>query len=173
VNRIVLALASLALAACVTVEINEESVFQPPAPPQRAAGEGPLDLKNQQTLVGVRVRHGFIGDGAARIAYTLAEAGPRDRPLFVHCGGNASDRYRAGVIYASKVLHWGDVLLFDYPGYGDSAGVANLASFTAMLDRVARSRRRRPTAVRSFSGVIRSAAWCARGSPGARPQPAP
>jgi len=136
VNRIVLALASLALAACVTVEINEESVFQPPAPPQRAAGEGPLDLKNQQTLVGVRVRHGFIGDGAARIAYTLAEAGPRDRPLFVHCGGNASDRYRAGVIYASKVLHWGDVLLFDYPGYGDSAGVANLASFTAMLDRV-------------------------------------
>ena len=134
-KRLLLALAGLALAACGQVEINDEMVFQPPPRPHRAAGV--LDLKNQDALVGTRVRHGFIGEGPSRLAYTIVEAGPRDRPLFVHCGGNASDRYRAGVIYASKVLHWGDVIMFDYPGYGDSAGDATAASFAAILEPVA------------------------------------
>ncbi|TPW03810.1 MAG: hypothetical protein FD124_2874 [Alphaproteobacteria bacterium] len=50
--------------------------------------------------------------------------------------GSSARGRNSGVIYASKVLHWGDVLMFDYPGYGDSAGVASEESFTAMLEPV-------------------------------------
>ncbi len=135
-RRIVLALAALALAGCAPVAVNEKGALPAPPRPHRDAGEGALDLKDQEKLAGARVRHGFIGEGEARIAYTIVEAGPRNRPFFIHCGGGRADRYRSGVIYASKVLHWGDVLLFDYPGYGDSAGEASVESFTAALDPV-------------------------------------
>lgn len=135
-RRAVFAMATLALAACASPEITETSVLRSPPRPERAAGEGPLDLKNQARLAPAHIRHGFIGEGDVRIAYTLVEAGPRDRPLFVHCGGGRADRYRAGVIYAGNLIRWGDVLLFDYPGYGDSGGVASVASFNAIVEPV-------------------------------------
>jgi len=134
-KRVLVALLGFALAACAS-EITETSVLRAPPRPHRAAGEGPLDLQNQQRLAPARIRHGFIGEGDARVAYTLVEAGPRDRPLFVHCGGGDADRYRAGVIYAGNLIRWGDVLLFDYPGYGDSPGVASVESFNAILEPV-------------------------------------
>jgi pimeloyl-ACP methyl ester carboxylesterase len=40
------------------------------------------------------------------------------------------------VIYAQKALPYGDVVLFDYPGYGDSPGAPNAASLDAMAPRV-------------------------------------
>lgn len=135
-KRTVLALVGLALAACASAEVSETSALRAPPRPHRAAAEGALDLKDQEKLAGARVRHGFIGEGQSRIAYTIVEAGPRNRPFFVHCSGGRGDRYNSGVIYASKVLHWGDVLLFDYPGFGDSPGVASVESFTVMLDPV-------------------------------------
>jgi pimeloyl-ACP methyl ester carboxylesterase len=129
---IVPALVSLALVSGACAPNTERGVLRAPPRPDRAAGEGALALKNEAALVGTRIRHGFIGEGEAHIAYTVIEAGPRNRPFFVHCSGGRGDRYNSGVIYASKVLHWGDVLLFDYPGYGDSSGVANEESFNAM-----------------------------------------
>ena len=135
-KKLALAFVGLALLASACAPVSEKGVLRAPPRPHRAAGDGALALKNEAALAGARVRHGFIGEGQSRIAYTIVEAGPRNRPFFVHCSGGRGDRYNAGVIYASKVLHWGDVLLFDYPGYGDSAGVANEESFTAMLDPV-------------------------------------
>ncbi len=132
----VVALAGLALIACAAPAERQKGVLRAPPAPQRAAGEGPLSLRNEGALAGARMRHGFIGEGPSRIAYTIVEAGPRSRPFFVHCSGGRGDRYNSGVIYASKVLHWGDVLLFDYPGYGDSPGVASAESFTEMLEPV-------------------------------------
>lgn len=83
-------------------------------------------------------RNGFIGSGAARIAWTMytkvgtdnKELGS-DRPLIVHCAGNAGDRYQSGPDYAANLLTWADVLVFDYPGYGDTPGPASAASFEA------------------------------------------
>jgi pimeloyl-ACP methyl ester carboxylesterase len=137
VKTIGIALCGLALIAAACAPVGEKGVLRAPPRPQRAAGEAALSLKNEAALAGARVRHGYIGEGPSRIAYTLAEAGPRDRPFFVHCSGGRGDRYNSGVIYAGKVLHWGDVLLFDYPGYGDSPGVANAESFAAMIGPVA------------------------------------
>lgn len=84
------------------------------------------------------VRHGFLGQGEARIAWSLftgvddkgVERGA-DRPLVVHCAGNAGDRYNIGVPYARKAMPWADVFVFDYPGYGDTAGPASAAKFEA------------------------------------------
>jgi pimeloyl-ACP methyl ester carboxylesterase len=84
------------------------------------------------------VRHGFIGEGQGRVAWSLftgigednQERGP-DRPLVVHCAGNAGDRYNSAASYATKAMPWADVLVFDYPGYGDTPGPASASAFEA------------------------------------------
>ena len=65
------------------------------------------------------------------VAADGAERGP-DRPLVVHCAGNAGDRYNSGGRYAQKALPWADVLVFDYPGYGDTPGPASAANFESV-----------------------------------------
>jgi pimeloyl-ACP methyl ester carboxylesterase len=84
----------------------------------------------------LQLRNGFIGEGGGRVAWTLytPAAGlmrADERPLVVHCAGNASDRYNSGINYAVKALPWADVLVFDYPGYGDTPGPASAATFEA------------------------------------------
>jgi pimeloyl-ACP methyl ester carboxylesterase len=78
------------------------------------------------TFLAQDVRHGFLPTGNLTLAYsyfTRADSkSEANHPLIVECTGNAMDRYSAGVSYAQKALPWGDVLMFDYPGYGDSTG---------------------------------------------------
>ena len=61
----------------------------------------------------------------------LSSDTPQVRPLVVHCAGNAGDRYNSGGDYADKALPFADVLVFDYPGYGDTPGPASAATFEA------------------------------------------
>jgi pimeloyl-ACP methyl ester carboxylesterase len=97
--------------------------------PRRASGAIPAPMI---------VRHGFIGEGAGRVAWSMftgvgtddQERSP-DRPLVVHCAGNAGDRYNSGGPYAIKIMPWADVLVFDYPGYGDTPGPASAPAFEA------------------------------------------
>ena len=86
----------------------------------------------------VELRNGFIGEGAGRVAWTyfmrpaaLSSATTHVRPLVVHCAGNAGDRYNSGGDYAAKALPFADVLVFDYPGYGDTPGPASAGTFEA------------------------------------------
>lgn len=96
-------------------------------------------------FIGMDARHFLAGPEGQRIAFTLsvpvAGAAGADkvvsgavRPLIVTCGGNATDRYNAGVSYAQKALRWGDVLHFDYPGYGDSQGTPSAEGFESGTD---------------------------------------
>jgi pimeloyl-ACP methyl ester carboxylesterase len=85
------------------------------------------------------ITNGFIGEGAGRVAWTYfrfpntgALQPATQRPLVVHCAGNAGDRYNSGPDYAAKALHWADVLVFDYPGYGDTPGPTSAAAFEGM-----------------------------------------
>ncbi|HVK80575.1 MAG TPA: hypothetical protein VM915_08170, partial [Verrucomicrobiae bacterium] len=98
-------LASAALSACA-VRIDETDVFRPQAhaAPARTAAEMSRwpEAELRQRAPDVVVRHGFVGEGAARIAYTLIARPGEDRPLVVSCGGNASDRYNAGLYYVRK-----------------------------------------------------------------------
>lgn len=86
-----------------------------------------------------RIFHGFTGEDGGRIAYTLVTREPVSgpRPLIIHCGGNAADRWSSGLGYVFKAIAFGDVFLFDYPGYGDSDGAPSAASFEAMNETIA------------------------------------
>lgn len=64
--------------------------------------------------------------GASRIR---ASAAPR--PLILFCGGNMFRRGSAGGSTARKLAPFGDVLMFDYPGYGETGGEADFAHFSA------------------------------------------
>jgi pimeloyl-ACP methyl ester carboxylesterase len=85
----------------------------------------------------VAVEHGFIAlPDAGRLAWTsfsrvAADPAAPARPLIVHCAGNSGDRYNSSLGYSGKALPWGDVLVFDYPGYGDSTGSPSAAALEA------------------------------------------
>jgi pimeloyl-ACP methyl ester carboxylesterase len=95
-------------------------------------------VRSDGTRLEVVVEHGFVPTpDAGRIAWSLftrvtSEAAPVGaRPLIVHCAGNAGDRYNSALGYSGKALPWGDVLVFDYPGYGDSTGSPSAAALEA------------------------------------------
>ncbi len=121
---------SVALAAC-TVTVDGRTVFAPQelepidglAPNGRIAGEQKVEAA---------VTHGFVEAGGERIAWTEFSRAGAARPFIVHCGGNASSRWKSGRAYASKLIEHGDVFLFDYPGFGDSSGEPSTTSLEAM-----------------------------------------
>ena len=75
-----------------------------------------------------RVTHDILKSPQEHLAITRVERPETTRPLVVHCGGNASDRYESGALYAQKIIPFADVLVFDYPGYGESSGRADAQS---------------------------------------------
>ena len=122
------------LAAC-SIRIDDRSVFRPqpnfaPAATVEELSRWPLaDLR--AIVPDAEARHGFVSAGDTRVAYTLVSKPGERRPLIVYCGGNSGDRFNSGVFYALKTLPYGDVLLFDYPGYGDSPGTPSAAALAA------------------------------------------
>lgn len=140
----VFVLAALAALGACSVRIDEQSVFRPmareaPAETVAQLSRWPL-AQMREAVPDAEARHGFVGEGDARIAYTVVSrastAADARRPLIVYCGGNSGDRYNSGVFYALKALPYGDVMLLDYPGYGDSPGVPNSARLDAMAQPV-------------------------------------
>lgn len=115
-------LGALVLSAC-TYKISEQTVFVPPRVDRKAASPSEMAIRNEAAL-GAHVHHDFVSYEGERLAVTYVSRGGDDgaRPLFLICMGNASDRIRHGATYADRLLAFGDVLLFDYPGYGDSTG---------------------------------------------------
>lgn len=143
----------LMMSGCQTLTIDESFVFQPgqfgDADAVRnskmryeAIFTEPTDLiidvwADGQTaqhvitsgdFVKSRVTHDILKTGEAHIAITRVDRDEAQRPLVVHCGGNASDRYESGSLYAQKIIPFADVLMFDYPGYGESTGRADAQS---------------------------------------------
>ena len=141
------------LAGCKTLTLNESFVFQPgqfgsdtgePREPQMryeavfleptdmtidvwADGQKAKHFVRSNQFVKSTVTHNFIVGEGQYLATTLIERANKEkenRPLVVHCGGNASDRYESAALYAQKIISTADVLMFDYPGYGESAGRA-------------------------------------------------
>lgn len=152
---------ALSLSACMVVKIDESSVFHPiPYDAELAQRAGQTMLgevafrseaewnatwdsrakadpgfpKTPAPYVSARVEHGRYGAGAEQLAYTMVtRAAPADT-LIVRCGGNATTRQRSGYRYTVVSIPHGDVLLFDYPGYGETGGEASPARFQAMAD---------------------------------------
>ncbi len=162
-RRVVAALALALLGGC-SYEIGEADAFAPQpfdAEAARKSGDAmlgdaffrtPADINYSLSdrgykatyhwpkadVAATRVAHGRIGAGADSIAYTLmarVNAGA-NRPLIVRCLGNAGTRQKNGLVYGMTALPYGDVLLFDYPGSGETGGEASAERFEAMLVQV-------------------------------------
>ena len=132
----------MAMSAC-TITMKEDMIFNPPSHNAAAdvatmalEDEGKLldaesDLSDSLAgLLPAKVTHGYLETPDQPTAYTLIEAAGEagdDRPLIVSCYGSGGDRPHHGVYYAEKLLPWGDVLEFDYPGYGDTTGTPSIA----------------------------------------------
>ena len=134
------------LSGCATYEVDEAKVFAPSSTPSQSRTGASMRINDESRLTAptaeqqeeaigfathlpAEVSHGFINHDGGRIAWTRVESFTSVttddvRPLVVYCYGNKGDRIREGVTYAEKLLPWGDVFLFDYPGYGDSSGNA-------------------------------------------------
>jgi pimeloyl-ACP methyl ester carboxylesterase len=151
-----LILFGLGLSGCKTITIDESFVFQPGqfgdpnetrlttlkyenifAVPTDltidvwADGQTAQHHIKSSDFVKTNLTHESLDNSGKRLAITWIERDGPARPLVLHCGGNASDRYESGVLYAQKMISFADVLLFDYPGYGDSAGRADAESLRA------------------------------------------
>jgi len=149
-HYLVLLMILTVLSGCKTLVLDEAFVFQPGQfgdPNAIRTGQmryehvfhAPIDMSidvwadgqtaqhiiSSNAFVKSSVKHDVLKVGVEHIAISLIEREGASRPLFIHCGGNASDRYESGVLYAQKMISLGDVLIFDYPGYGDSSGQAS------------------------------------------------
>ncbi len=144
------------LSGCKTITLDEAFVFQPgqfgdanaprlsimryervfSAPTDMtinvwADGQTAQHIITSEGFVPSDVRHESIPYGGESLAITSIQRPGEARPLVLHCGGNASDRYESGTLYAQKIIPFADVLMFDYPGYGDSTGQADADSLRA------------------------------------------
>lgn len=106
--------------------IDESVVFLPVEREARAE----LTIRGETGVV--PLRHLRVPLGGEQIAITFV--GQDEGPLIVSCFGNASDRIDRGIDYAAKILPHGQALLWDYPGYGDSSGVASVAAVERVAD---------------------------------------
>lgn len=120
------ALCALLLGGCLSLDVPEDAFFYPDA---RVAAEK-IDLPTDAPMVlpAEVVRLSYAGGdiGATRI-----RTGRRDAPLILYCGGNLFRRSSGAGTVANGLAPFGDVLMFDYPGYGDTAGQADYANFLA------------------------------------------
>ncbi len=140
-------MALLSSAGC-TITMSDDAIFSPPKWKDIALTADELKFVDETKLTNpdsklaqeekfkkilpASVKHGFIDAEDERIAYSLISANEKsaheDRPLILSCYGSGGDRPNHGVYYAEKLLPWGDVLQFDYPGYGDSSGEPSIAA---------------------------------------------
>lgn len=132
--------AAAALAGCVKVDVPENAFFWPDA---RLAKENitlPVSAPppGAETL-SLRYAQGAIGATRIRSSRTAA-------PLILFCGGNMFRRSAGAGPRGEILAPFGDALMFDYPGYGDTAGPANYANFRAVGEVVSDEARRQADA---------------------------
>jgi pimeloyl-ACP methyl ester carboxylesterase len=110
------------------MRVAQENITLPSNPPPASA----------ETLV---LRYGEGPIGATRI-----RSADRARPLILFCGGNMFRRSSVGGYRAEIMAPFGDLMMFDYPGYGDTAGLDSFANFRAVGGVVADEARRQADA---------------------------
>lgn len=117
--------AAAALSACLKVDVPENAFFWPDS---RLAQERVVLTANPPPEGAEALSLPYAG---GVIAATRIRTGAAPRPLILFCGGNMFRRSSAGGSAARKLEPFGDVLMFDYPGYGETGGEADFAHFSA------------------------------------------
>lgn len=126
---------ALTLAGCLKVAVPESAFFYPEA---RLQAEN-IVLVDSQPWPGSEVLSIPYPGGA--VGVTRIRTGEARTPLILFCGGNMFRRRVNTFSAARKLTPFGDVLMFDYPGYGDTPGQADVAGFRAAGEAVAAAAR--------------------------------
>lgn len=148
------------LSACMNVNVPEGAFFWPDA----RLEHDKVTLESNPPPAGAETLTLAYAEGA--IGATRIRSADRTRPLILFCGGNMFRRSAAGGTTARKLEPFGDVLMFDYPGYGDTRGTADFAHFQAVGEVMAATARAQADAEgrpliawgHSLGGVVCSAA---------------
>lgn len=117
------AVLALSLAACVKVLVPEDAFFVPNA---RLEAEG-ITLPDGSPMP-VGAEHLTLPYAGGQVAVTRVR-GAGDGPVILFCGGNMFRRANSGGARAEALVPFGEVVMFDYPGYGETPGEADLATF--------------------------------------------
>lgn len=162
------ALGVMLLGGCAYT-VGDGWFFKPQPLPSKARAGGGLKMDREERLAasgtGVTLANGYmptlaarlpanvthqvVDIGSQRIAVTRIKAANAmdGEPLIVACMGQSGTRFTSGEYYAEKLLPWGEVLLVDYPGYGDSSGKPTIdemmlfqQNFPAYVDGLAKGR---------------------------------
>lgn len=134
-KRLFVPLLAVALAGCIPVNVPEGAFFYPEA---RLQAEN-IVLEDGQPWPGAEVLSIPYPGGA--VGVTRIRTGEARTPLILFCGGNMFRRRVNTFSAARKLTPFGDVLMFDYPGYGDTPGTADVAGFRAAGEAVAAAAR--------------------------------
>ncbi|MGQ3068388.1 MAG: alpha/beta hydrolase family protein [Brevundimonas sp.] len=132
--------AALALAGCVKVDVPERAFFWPDA---RLTSEN-IILPVHPMPAGSETLALRYGEGS--IGATRVRSGRTDAPLILFCGGNMFRRSAGAGPRGEILAPFGDAVMFDYPGYGDTAGLDTFANFRAAGEIVADEARRQADA---------------------------
>jgi pimeloyl-ACP methyl ester carboxylesterase len=158
-NRSLPFVLAIVLAGCTKVVVDESTVFAPVAFDVAKAADGEVILGDRgyvsadawgaawnakvgsgallgaaPPFVATVVEHGRLEGKAGGLAWSKLSRPGEGRRLIVRCGGNASTRQKNGFIYSVTALDYGDVLLFDYPGSGETGGEVSTERFEAMQE---------------------------------------
>ena len=135
----------ISLTAC-TIALSPEEILVADEEFRRTGFQS-LEIQNTELLLeGATVQHEWLASESGQIALTWAaqSESAQAKRLVVFCMGNTTDRQSDGVDYLNGVLPFGDAVIFDYPGYGDSAGSISLDAFDVALAAVAERVKREP-----------------------------
>ena len=125
----------IGLGGCFKVDVPEGNFFYPN---ERVRAEN-ITLPSAPPPSGSQAL--TLSYEGGTIAATRVRTNAAPRPLILFCGGNLFRRSSGGAVTADKLSPFGDVLMFDYPGYGDTDGTANFAGFEAVGRVMAREAR--------------------------------
>lgn len=123
------------LGGCISLDVPEDNFFYPDS---RIQAEQ-MTLPTAPPPPGSENRTLTYAGGSIGVSRVRATDAPR--PLILFCGGNLFRRSSGGAMAALEMTPFGDVLMFDYPGYGETGGTANFESFEAVALVVARDAR--------------------------------
>lgn len=135
-----LAVAAATVAGCVKVDVPENAFFWPDA---RLAKEN-ITLPVHAPPPGAETLSLRYSEGS--IGATRVRSGRAAAPLILFCGGNMFRRSAGAGPRGEILAPFGDALMFDYPGYGDTAGLASYANFRAVGEVVSAEARRQADA---------------------------
>ena len=132
-NGSIIAIAAVALSGCYPYRLSGIDLV--PTDQRLAASGYRLESGPPLADVGRRLGLSVIEEDLqapfGRVALTRFEH-PEPRPLIVFCGGNMFRREIRGPKIVELLSPYGDVWIFDYPGYGDTAGAGRPDEFDAL-----------------------------------------